>query len=792
MQHRETFRASDLIWLHAYGFAQNVETSALLTIVLPSAILDLQRGGHTAELAKLATLGAVVAILLPPFAGQFSDRLVRRGQRRGTLLRSAALANVVGLLVMVLARNIGQLTLGFLLAMLAQSVSNAAYQAFWSEAVLPEQRGQLAGYRGVANLLGTICGLALAGLLGPQSVLELMVVVIPIGAACTLGVGESPHLPPGRNRVRVRSRRDFALTFAARMLVMLGMNLLMTFILYFFKNVQHAPSPSAGTAAVGVLALAGAVASSILVSSWSDRTKRATLVSVAALPMAGAALGFAFLDQSSWIFLFGVLFGLGYGAFISTDWALAIDTLPGQDNLARDLGIWDIASALPSALAPAIGGWLLLRELAFGLGYAVGYRWLFGLAGVCFLISAAVVYQVGRPPKPRALKLLIAAGLWVYLKLSYHIELEGPLPRPSGRPALVIANHQHDLEGTVLPAWLGLAGLGGPGVQFVASERIFEPGFLATRSPAWMRPPIARVGLRGLFGLMGVWPIENEPLAPSLISQAGRLLEWAGDAPLGDVLVPSALERLGLPADLRLSQLTAARWLRAARQNVTLVDFREGARRQLLEDTLPRISKQLAAIEAAFAGGALLFLTPEGRYSVDGRMHRLRLALDRLLPAAQELWVVHLAYDPLARRRLALYGYFEHLEPVPDRSELELRLRAGRPVTLSQLLCSWLVGCGGPFTAEQAWQGLQAALSALPQAAVRMGDARNPSRRRLDRALVRLCRDGLLERVGESFVLRAAERHPGPRYPGSGDPVRYQAEMLTETCQALRATRMAA
>lgn len=39
--------------------------------------------------------------------------------------------------------------------------------------------------------------------------------------------------------------------------------------------------------------------------------------------------------------------GLGFGMYIAVDFALVVDVLPDQDKVAKDLGVLNIASALP-------------------------------------------------------------------------------------------------------------------------------------------------------------------------------------------------------------------------------------------------------------------------------------------------------------------------------------------------------------------------------------------------------------------------------------------------------------
>ena len=46
--------------------------------------------------------------------------------------------------------------------------------------------------------------------------------------------------------------------------------------------------------------------------------------------------------------------GLGFGLYTAVDLALVADVLPDPDSAAKDLGVMNIAGALPSSVAPAI------------------------------------------------------------------------------------------------------------------------------------------------------------------------------------------------------------------------------------------------------------------------------------------------------------------------------------------------------------------------------------------------------------------------------------------------------
>jgi MFS family permease len=87
-------------------------------------------------------------------------------------------------------------------------------------------------------------------------------------------------------------------------------------------------------------------------------------------------------------FLVGMaISGLGFGLYMAVDLALVVDVLPDSGSTAKDLGVLNIAGALPSSLAPALAPAIL----AFGGG---SYGVLYAVAGFCALLAAAAILRV--------------------------------------------------------------------------------------------------------------------------------------------------------------------------------------------------------------------------------------------------------------------------------------------------------------------------------------------------------------------------------------------------------------
>ena len=79
-----------------------------------------------------------------------------------------------------------------------------------------------------------------------------------------------------------------------------------------------------------------------------------------------------------------MILGIGFGIYTAVDFAMITQVLPSAGDRAKDLGVINIANALPQVLAPGVAA------IVLGLGF--GYSTLYVLAaGVSVLGSVLVV-----------------------------------------------------------------------------------------------------------------------------------------------------------------------------------------------------------------------------------------------------------------------------------------------------------------------------------------------------------------------------------------------------------------
>lgn len=414
---RERLSIHHQVTLSALWLGLNFQSSALLPIVVPAQVLLLIDRGAVASsdqalaVSVLSFGAAIIAVAVTPLAGAASDRLKTRFGRRRQLIVAGIAVALIGQAGLAATTPLVLFIIGFAIVQLGTNVATAAYQGLLPDLVRVSQRGAASGWLGLMTLLGSVGSLAAAGVLlgnvmpGPR--LESAVtrgalffysaaaLVLVVCAAITVfGVEERPMPPaPARPWIELFRHQPFRVVFAARALVMIGLTLFLTYIEYYLAATNGATAFVGATVAIALLALAGALVSSLALGIASDRVPRVRIVIAANLAMAAAAWIFVFAPAQLPLAPLGILFGLGYGAYLSVDWALAIDSLSGNTSSARDLGIFTVSINLPTLIAPALGGLVILGARASGVApYA--YRLVFTMAAISLLLGVVVVRRI--------------------------------------------------------------------------------------------------------------------------------------------------------------------------------------------------------------------------------------------------------------------------------------------------------------------------------------------------------------------------------------------------------------
>jgi MFS family permease len=388
--------------LSSYWFGFSFHWFVLLPILMPADVVRLVGETNKASyLGWLQGVAAVVPLILPPFLGAWSDRLGKRMQ----FLAWGTVLNVIGLVGMFLAPSYATYFLAYLFVQLGNAIASSPYTALIPDLVDPHDRGRASGVMGMFQLIGQIAGgialFAVSSRLGQYAVTAL---VIGMGALITyLNFSEPPaktrdtHAP--WSTYFKPEYRDFRWVFLTRAFTETGRFAVQPFLAFFLADVigtfQIGPlkleTPTLALTLTFILLSVTAAITSIASGPLSDRIGKKPIIYMAGATMSIAALGFALVKTFPLAVLMGLIFGLGYGAFISVDWALGTSVLPNPSRNARDMGVWHVAMVLPQLFQGPLGQILDAGNRA---SKNSGYPILFAIAVTFFVLGTVFISRV--------------------------------------------------------------------------------------------------------------------------------------------------------------------------------------------------------------------------------------------------------------------------------------------------------------------------------------------------------------------------------------------------------------
>jgi MFS family permease len=377
----------------------------LVTLALKvNALVGIQEA--PSSLALVAGTGALLAMFANPIFGKMSDRTSWPIGMRRPWMVIGLVGGSAGILIVALAPNITILLVGWWIAELLFNALLAAVVAVLPDQVPIGQRGLISGILGVGMPIASVSATFLVKLFtGNQFAMFLVPCAIAGGFILLFAVTLNDRRLAPEDRptlslreiastfyVNPRKSPDFAWAFASRLMFVLAYAFLITYQAYYLlekigSTVAEVPQQIfLGTLAQSAVLIAAALTGGRL----SDRTGRRKIFVFSASIVYGLALFVVAVASNFTGFLVGMaISGLGFGVYLAVDLALVVDVLPNRDTAAKDLGVFNIAGALPFSIAPALAPAIL----AIGGG---SYGVLYAFAGACAIIGATAVLPVKR------------------------------------------------------------------------------------------------------------------------------------------------------------------------------------------------------------------------------------------------------------------------------------------------------------------------------------------------------------------------------------------------------------
>jgi len=394
------------ISLYTLAFmSTNLLFLAPILVTLPlrvNSLVGIQQAPKS--LGLVAGIGALVSMFGNPFFGRMSDRTWSRLGMRRPWMVIGLVGGTLGILVVALAPNIPVVLVGWCLAQLFFNALLAALIAVLPDQVPRAQRGLVSGVLGVCLPIAAVSGTLLVKLFTGHPVATFLVPCAIGGFFILLFVVALKDRRLARAArpawslrefastfyVRPRTSPDFAWAFASRFMFLLAYALLTTYEAYFLLSkigTAAAEVPQQiflGTLAQSVLIVAASLSAGKL-SDWTGRRK--IFVFIASIVYGLAMFAVAIASNFNGFVVGMAISGLGFGIYTAVDLALVADVLPSKDNVAKDLGVFNIAGALPFSLAPA-GAPVIL---AIGGG---NYGVLYAAAGIFAIVGAVAILPV--------------------------------------------------------------------------------------------------------------------------------------------------------------------------------------------------------------------------------------------------------------------------------------------------------------------------------------------------------------------------------------------------------------
>ncbi|MFC7529168.1 MFS transporter [Actinoplanes sp. GCM10030250] len=360
----------------------------------------------TSALGTVAGFGALFAVIGNVLFGRFSDRTTSRFGRRRPWIVGGTVVMTLAFLVMALGQTVPVVAAGWCLAQLGANATLAPFIATIADQVPKFQRGRVSALLGIAQNVGILGGTYVAQLFQDHMVILFVGPSILSIGAMLLFVFVLPDqrltARPPRMDLREwvttfwlspRKYPDFAFAWWSRFLITLATFMFTTFRLYFIQDELHLSEDDAPAAVtIGVLVYTIAlIASGYIAGRISDRTgRRKFLVAGSTLLFGIGTIALAHVTTVGQFYMVEALMGVAYGIYVGVDLALVVDVLPNPDDSGKDLGVFNMANALPQTVAPLIGAVLLAVSSADNQNYTL----LLYAAGIVALLGALVVLPI--------------------------------------------------------------------------------------------------------------------------------------------------------------------------------------------------------------------------------------------------------------------------------------------------------------------------------------------------------------------------------------------------------------
>ncbi len=387
------------IWM-----AQLAPIQLLLPLQVDAILNPLDWVESVVAFGVISGIAGACALITYPLTGMLSDRTTSRFGRRRPWIFAGTVVFAVSLFVLGLQTTIVGVGVFWSLALIGFCMQSAALTAVISDQVPVRQRGFVSGWVAGPQAVGILAGILLItelglGILAGYGLMAALLIVLVVPFVLFVPDEVLPKVLRPKFSLGIalkglwvspRQHPDFGWTLLGRILVNLANALSTTLLLYFIIfGLGREQTAEDDLVVLTIIYLAFFTAAALGFGKLSDRIgQRKPFVYAAAYLQALAAALIAFVPSFELMFVGAALLGISYGCFMAVDQALATQVLPSSHTRGKDLGIMNIATAVPQAIGPLLGSFIVAN-----LG---GFQGLFVAAAVFAVLGGLAVLPIRR------------------------------------------------------------------------------------------------------------------------------------------------------------------------------------------------------------------------------------------------------------------------------------------------------------------------------------------------------------------------------------------------------------
>lgn len=366
------------------------------------AMFPGDNASQTSAVSQIAGLGALGAVFANVIFGQISDRTMWTWGRRRPWLVIGILGMTVGLGIMGLTNTVPLVAIGWLIAQIGANAALAPFVAILSDQVPEFQRARVSSLISIAQNLAMLIATWWSDAMATRLPVLFIAPAIPAILFMTWFAFVLPDKqltikPPRLDLIGLIKTfwvnplkyPDYGLAWAGRFLITFCSFSFTTYrLMYLVHRVNLTEVDARHTVTISVfIYTCFLMAASFIGGQLSDRLhRRKAFVFLASALFGVGTVMLAHTTTVSGFYMVEAIMGLAYGVYISVDLALVVDVLPNPDNAGKELGVFNIANALPQSLAP------YMAPLFLGIGSPerMNYPALCYFAGICAIVGGVL------------------------------------------------------------------------------------------------------------------------------------------------------------------------------------------------------------------------------------------------------------------------------------------------------------------------------------------------------------------------------------------------------------------